>query len=574
MGRRVKSIVALLMVLCLLYWQQDQISYATEEEGNTGNEQENPEEKPVVEKYELSVPGEDGQNGYYVSYPEIEVRHISEAGATWCRLENGDGEVIEQVLEEKGASAVLGPEQLREGKNNLMVWMTDEEGTELEEYRFQRTLWIDTAAPEITLDTLKGTEVWYDAGTDLSVAADDGKDGSQVAEISCYANGEAVGWTDQSRAVFRIETFSSGARPVDVEIYAVDLAGNRAFRECGLYIDGEAPEVSITGVQDYMITSQPVELHFAAREENVFRTVLGTVDWEAPDGGVKQRTVESWTDTAEGKTGRVALEEDGSYQVRMEAADGAGHIASAARRFTIDRHNPVIRYIDELDGTYQKSFRLDHTYGELIQDFTTVTCTVTLDGQLYPLGKHVIREGLHILELKAVDSAGNVGTAKAEFVIDHTAPEIVFKDLKEGEAYEETHTFQVTVSDQNDTIQEIRINGIRQATSGHSKIYQYTAEEEKSYEVSVKAVDRAGNQTVERISFEIVPKATLAEQILKPIQETLGMETKSGEPETDKGTEPKGNDSMKGWKIALGAGMGVLAAGSAGWVFRKRKQKL
>lgn len=258
----------------------------------------------------------------------------------------------------------------------------------------------------------------------------------------------------------------------------------------------------------------------------------------------------------------------------MEAADGAGHIASAARRFTIDRHNPVIRYIDELDGTYQKSFRLDHTYGELIQDFTTVTCTVTLDGQLYPLGKHVIREGLHILELKAVDSAGNVGTAKAEFVIDHTAPEIVFKDLKEGEAYEETHTFQVTVSDQNDTIQEIRINGIRQATSGHSKIYQYTVEEEKSYEVSVKAVDRAGNQTVERISFEIVPKATLAEQILKPIQETLGMETKSGEPVTNKGTEPKGNDSMKGWKIALGAGVGVLAAGSAGWVFRKRKQKL
>ena len=79
------------------------IQSPTEEEGNTGNEQENPEEKPVVEKYELSVPGEDGQNGYYVSYPEIEVRHISEAGATWCRLENGGGEVIEQVLEENKA---------------------------------------------------------------------------------------------------------------------------------------------------------------------------------------------------------------------------------------------------------------------------------------------------------------------------------------------------------------------------------------------------------------------------------------------------------------------------------------
>ncbi|WP_455055805.1 hypothetical protein, partial [Merdimonas faecis] len=63
-----------------------------------------------------------------------------------------------------------------------------------------------------------------DAGSDLCVEADDGKVGSLVAEFSCFAIGEAVGWTDHSRAVFRIETFSSGARPVDVEIYAVDLA--------------------------------------------------------------------------------------------------------------------------------------------------------------------------------------------------------------------------------------------------------------------------------------------------------------------------------------------------------------
>ena len=48
MGRRMKSIVALLMVLALLYWQQDElgyeISYAAEEET-----EEKPEEKPEVQ---------------------------------------------------------------------------------------------------------------------------------------------------------------------------------------------------------------------------------------------------------------------------------------------------------------------------------------------------------------------------------------------------------------------------------------------------------------------------------------------------------------------------------------------
>ena len=50
------------------------------------------------------------------------------------------------------------------------------------------------------------------------------------------------------------------------------------------------------------------------------------------------------------------LEEDGSYQVSMELRDAAGHTASEARNLIIDRTNPIIQYVDALDGTYQKSF--------------------------------------------------------------------------------------------------------------------------------------------------------------------------------------------------------------------------
>ena len=88
----------------------------------------------------------------------------------------------------------------------------------------------------------------------------------------------------------------------------------------------------------------------------------------------------------------------------------------------------------------------------------------------------------------------------------------------------EKKSFQVTLENQADEIQEIRINGVRQKTSPSGKIYRYTVEEEKAYEISVKAVDRAGNQTVQRLTFEVVPKMTLAEKILEPVKKTLGME--------------------------------------------------
>ena len=128
MGRRMKSIVALLMVLALLYWQQDElgyeISYAAEEETEEepegeklGDSQEEPEEKPQIRKYEIVIPEADGQNGYYISCPVIKIRHVSEAGKTLCRLTDHTGRIFEQTLEHTGDMAEFGKEHFSEGEN-------------------------------------------------------------------------------------------------------------------------------------------------------------------------------------------------------------------------------------------------------------------------------------------------------------------------------------------------------------------------------------------------------------------------------------------------------------------------
>lgn len=561
MGRRMKSVMALLVVLVLLYLQQDQISYATEEERQ-------------MEPFEAVIPEVDGQNGYYCSYPTVEIRHVSETGTTHCRLTDSGGQVTEETLEEKGAAAVFGQERFREGKNELLVWMTDESEEIRKEYTLEQIFWIDTKGPVISLSTPQGTEVWYREETLLTVTASDGEAGSQTAELYCSAQGQTAGRAARDNAVFSIRQFSEGGAPVTVQVRATDRAGNVSWRECELFIDGKAPEIVLEGAHDYMITGQPVEMYFKAREENVLSKASGKVIWETPDGAVRHTDIQGWTETGDGREAFLRLEEEGSYQVSIEAQDGVGHTASADRRLVIDRTNPVIQYVDALDGTYQKSFCLDNKKGDLVQDFTTFTYTVMLDGRIYPPGETVDREGLHILEVRAVDAAGNTGTAAAEFVIDHTAPKVVFRELEEGEQYEEQKTFQVTLEDQKDQIQEIRINGIRQKTSAHGKIYQYTVEEARRYEVSVRASDRAGNETVERISFEIVPKETLAVQILNPIRKTLGIGKSQGRTEAEERGEKKSREKTPQLVTALAAGAGIATAGTVVWVLcRRRKER-
>ena len=66
-----------------------------------------------------------------------------------------------------------------------------------------------------------------------------------------------------------------------------------------------------------------------------------------------------------------------------------------------------------------------------IEDFTSYTYQIRLDGSLYTVGDKISGEGRHILCVEATDSAGNKAQAKAGFVIDRTPPRILFLDVEE-----------------------------------------------------------------------------------------------------------------------------------------------
>ncbi len=612
MGRKMKSIAALIIVLGLIYWQQlsivgadtvleiedegrdnqekeDEMEKETDEEkkeesdsgdekpGGDGSEDKDPEggdtddkEEPPepIECFEITFMGENGRNGYYISKPEAEICHVSKRGITRYSFTDGEGKTTEGELKEGNEKVKIEKERFKEGANRLTIWMEDEAKEKIEENVFEKIFLVDTKAPVLRVQTPQGMDKWYQEEAFISVSAEDWDQGSQIDEIICFQGKQEIGRSQKTSAGFRVTLASAGGKAVPVTVSVWDKAGNLAEETVGLYIDCHPPKTVIEGIEPYMITSQPVELIYHVEDENGIENMNAAADWEDPAGEITFLEVSDWNVTDTGRDARQTLTEDGIYRLKVEASDKAGYRDESTGQIMIDKENPVISSVDGFDGKYMKNFCWDEPIEDVIQDFTSYTYSVYLDGKPYQMGENITKEGGHILEVQAVDSAGNEGVAKAEFVIDHTAPEIVFTDVEEGGKYEEERLFQVSLKDSKDHIEEIRINGEKQKLASDGKKNQYHVRECKDYKVSVKASDKAGNQVVSQMNFKVVPEETMMQKVAGPIRKALIGPFKSGKKEQTIGeSRQEGRRSPMAGLLMIGV---AAAGGGTGFYILKK----
>lgn len=529
-----------------------------------------PPERPdrPVEKYEFKCPAPDGKNGYYVTAPKIEIIHVSEYGITKYRFTDSEGGTAEGELKESGDRVCIGPDQFKDGGNSIYVWMEDEEGVQAEDSEYSKELYIDTAPPDIQLRAPRGLDAWYQKQVMLNVKGDDGDKGSQVEQISVYAGKQLLGTTSNSQAAFQISQTSVKGNGVSVTVAVADRAGNKKEVTRKLYIDGTPPETAIQGIDNYMITSRPAEVHFQAEDDNVLSSASAKIVRESPEGELEELTGNKWESDGRVSDMRRQLSEDGIYKMELTASDKAGFSRSQTAQIIIDKKNPVIRYVDELDNRVMREFQWEHPMEEAIKDFTSYVYEIRLDGKIYTPGKKVKTEGVHTLRIKAVDAAGNEAAAQARFLIDRTPPEILFEDVKEGETYEEECTFKVTVKDGNDTIEGIWLDGEKQAVNPRSKVYQYTVQEYGEHIVLVRACDRAGNRAETDVGFKVVKKETILDKIINPVRQRLVPEQRS----TGEAAGKTDHGSVKKRTVFL---LSAAAAGSAAGiaVYKKRRRK-
>lgn len=541
-------------------------------EGNPGTSgedkddtEENPddkEEKPI-ECFKAFIPPEDGQNGYYKTRPEAEVCHNGERGVTKYCFTDSSGRREEGGLTEKDGSFKIGRERFLEGSNHLSVWMEDEDGKRVEEYALEKTFLVDTQPPSVRIQTPMGAEAWYQKEVFINASGEDGIKGSQIEEIACFVGSQKIGSSREASAGFLISYASAGGKAVPVTVRVTDRAGNIARETCGLYIDQRPPRTAVERVSDYMITSEPVEVAYRIEEENAVGKMEAGARWEDPRGQIRYLAAEEWKEEEGGRSARQTLAEDGIYQLSVSAWDQAGYEGSSKGQVIIDSEDPVIRHVDELDGQYMKSFCWEYPVEETVEDFTSYTYSVYLDGRPYHIGENVLREGRHVLEVQAEDAAGNKGRAEAGFAIDRTAPRIIFGNARDGQVYEEAMNFEVSLEDQEDYIEEIRINGALQEISAKKKTYSYTVKECRDYEVLVKAYDRAGNYAVSCMDFTVAHKQSLLNKFAGPIRKMLGVPVQEStkEPAIREQEEAGAEPIRRGGIVLLSlAGTGCMTA--------------
>lgn len=574
MGRKIKNIALLVFLLVLIYYQHSPALHAENRRGNGNTELESdivPEFPPEpVREYQVEISEADGRNGYYVTAPEVEICHVSKSGSTVYSLKHGEEE-RKGILSQEGEKVRFFGEQFGEGLNVLTIYMEDAQGVRLEEYVRTVEFWIDRSAPVFEVSVPAGFDAWYPDEVLVSVSAYDGEDGSQIASISCCCGNQIAGTVYEASGSFLINAASLHNEGTDVTITVSDKAGNKSEHTRKVYIDNSPPFIDMKGIRDYMITAARTDVAFRIEEENMLQAFQAEIEWEDADGKKEYLPEVEWTGEGGIKEACVTCAEDGIYRMKIYAEDVAGHTAEKEAQIIIDSQDPVIRYVDQLEGQFMKKFRWDYEKDAFIQDFTTYQYQIRLDGKLYSVGEEVREEGRHNLRVEAVDSAGNKSEAAAEFVIDRTPPDIIFSNIKDGEKYEEEKTFAVVTGNPEDEIQEIRINGILKPPGLNRTSEEYTVDAYGYYEVAVKAADRAGNETVSSIAFEIVQEETVMQKVIKPLQRMLAGEKQEKKVER-KREEKKENIAKKHPAGTLKAVLGCCAC-TAGVLWIRRSYK-
>ncbi len=313
--------------------------------------------------------------------------------------------------------------------------------------------------------------------------------------------GRTLTFTNTGKTSNMPTTFSEDGDYV-ITMSAVDRAGNVAEEKTiSFTVDCTAPAVTLVGVEDYLITGKAVTLDFSV-VESYYGTNKVTIQGSrrTSDGKVETINIMGWNNS--GKTSAYTKEftEDGYYTITISATDKAGNSKQQTIHFTIDTEAPVIGDLSAYDGKYLSSFQLKESLEELISELSVPSVKMTLNGEPYN-GKEITEDGKYTLVIEVVDEVGLTATKTVEFVIDKTAPKVIFAGADNLGIYTTEVKLNIALENESDTITEILVNGVPYDLVEGQSMYDLNFSEYGIHEVVVNTIDAAGNENSQSIQF-------------------------------------------------------------------------
>ncbi|RSD27086.1 Ig-like domain-containing protein [Mesobacillus subterraneus] len=276
------------------------------------------------------------------------------------------------------------------------------------------------------------------------------------------------------------------------KVLARDKAGNESTLEISFTLDTTKPMLNITGVLDGFFNKDIApqvtysDIHLDQSKSSV------TLNGKPFVNGTK-------------------LEYEQDYILKAVVTDLANNVSSRTIVFTIDKTSPVIKFKEPISNKY---FNTDLLPQLLIEDMSSYDIiAMLLNGKPYEAGEPIKEEGKHVMFFEVKDKAGNIQQLSVEFIIDKTAPKVVYEGVKNKGKYYDPVDISIRLDNPKDTLKSVMINGEMfdgdVIEENGYKVIKTTLAKIQPYEIEVTAYDEAGNEKTTVILFEIVEKGAL-----------------------------------------------------------------
>jgi len=283
---------------------------------------------------------------------------------------------------------------------------------------------------------------------------------------------------------------------------AADKAGNTAETSYSFILDKNAPLITLSGVSNYDKTESNVD--FAAMINETFYTSNKVeLEGKRKDKYGKVTDVDFGTisvNSSNPATVEKKFAEDGIYDITVRATDKAGNSSEQKIHFTIDTEDPEISGLEAYDGTVINKFNGVPDVEDMIVDLTVCKLKFYLDGVEYSDNSE-ISEGSHVFRVEATDEMGHTLSENNEFSFkfDSVAPTILVNGIEEGENLKEAREITVSLQLNEDTLTSVKLNGKDMAIKDNA--CTFTVDSKGKYDLEITAVDAAGNEAKQTISF-------------------------------------------------------------------------
>lgn len=317
-------------------------------------------------------------------------------------------------------------------------------------------------------------------------------------------------WNNQGKNSSLLRSFSEDGT-YQIEVQSKDAAGNQAVaQQLTFTVDKTAPEVSINGAGDYLITGNMITLSYDVVESYYdTNNVSIQVQKEDAEGNVANVNVGNWVNGGKESSLSYELKEDGIYTSVITAVDKAGNESTARKTVTVDTSDPIIKHVDEINGKYYQVFRLPYELSEMINDLTVPSISMYLNSDEYDGESEVTEEGKYVFKMDVSDEVGHKAIAQAEFIVDNTEPKVIFNGVEDGMKSAGDIEWSVSLADGKDIMKEVLVDGEKKTFDTEKNTYQDTLSQKGTHTIEVSAQDLAGNTTKKTISVEIAEEAAV-----------------------------------------------------------------